>query len=502
GDEVLRRVGQALQSAVRPYDLIARYGGDEFAIVTIDAGEEQAAEVARRAITRLEGSLEDIRVGSSATATAGVAAWAPGLSPSDLVAEADRALLFGKQEGRSGQVIDASSLPGLFRPGRFRRRTAETAPIATTAPWPAEAGEETERLRKRSRSLALATVLGTRLSALNDPRAITRTAVEELHRAFGYFLTCVVRLREDGYVEAAAEHGPALSRVKQRDWAQPADTGVIGRCLVERVPVIQNDVLADPDYVDTPETISVRSELCVPLWVGEELWGAIDVEENEADAFDEDDARLVQTVADQVGSALRSALLYERLEAAYLETAEVLAGALEAKDSGTAALSRSIAENAVGIGRRLGMTDAELETLRLAALFHDIGKLAVPEAILTKPGPLTPEERELVEVHAQVGGQILAPVEFLREVVPIVIHEHERFDGNGYPDGLKGEDIPLGSRIILACDAYHAMISERPYRAPRTHGEAVAELKAGSGSQFDPRVVVELVSALDPPGGR
>jgi HD-GYP domain-containing protein (c-di-GMP phosphodiesterase class II) len=240
--------------------------------------------------------------------------------------------------------------------------------------------------------------------------------------------------------------------------------------------------------------------MCAPVWVGDELWGAINVEELEAHAFDEDDARLLQTVADQLGSALRSALLYEQLDRAYLGTAEALATALEAKDSYTAQHAHSLVQWAEAVGRRLGMDDHQLRDLRYGAVFHDIGKIAVPEAILNKRGPLDDDERKIMERHTIVGEQILAPVDFLAGVRPLVRHEHERWDGDGYPDGLHGEQIPLGARIVLVCDAYHAMTSDRPYRAAMSDADARAELHAGAGTQFDPRVVDNFVAVLDAAG--
>jgi HD-GYP domain-containing protein (c-di-GMP phosphodiesterase class II) len=272
--------------------------------------------------------------------------------------------------------------------------------------------------------------------------------------------------------------------------------GAIGRCLREQAPVIVADTAADHDYDKTPETLDVRSELVVPLWVDGALWGAINLEELVPGAFDEDDVRLLVTVADQVGAALRSARLYERLERAYLGTAEALAAALEAKDAYTADHARSIVDLAEHVGRLLGVEGGALRDLRFAAALHDIGKLAIPEAILNKPGPLEPHERKEMERHTIVGEQILAPVEFLADVAVIVRHEHERWDGGGYPDGLAGEAIPLASRIILACDAYHAMVSDRPYRTALSHPAAVEQLLAGAGTQFDARVIQALVHVL------
>ena len=134
--------------------------------------------------------------------------------------------------------------------------------------------------------------------------------------------------------------------------------------------------------------------------------------------------------------------------------------------------------------------------LRFAAAFHDIGKLAVPGAILNKPGHLTDEEREQIEQHTVIGEQILGPIDFLSGVRPLVRHGHERWDGAGYPDGLSGDQIPLGARIIFACDAYDAMTTDRPYRSALSVPEAKAELVANAGTQFDPSVVEALLVVL------
>jgi diguanylate cyclase (GGDEF)-like protein len=498
GDEVLRRVGSALRSGIRPYDVAARYGGDEFALIVTSADEEAAMEIASRAVDRIAAAIAEFVEGDAAGATAGVATWIPGTGASELVARADRALMHGKQTGARGSAHPFTAVPQDWHRGRFQRHD-EHSPPAPPVPAPPvtfEAAEREERLRKRTRQLGLANALGARLAGMTDVEAILEATVEELHRAFGYFLCAVVR-EHDGRVSAAAVRGAAFLRLGLQNWSQPREAGLIGRCLRTQRSVLVEDVMAQPDYGPTPETPDVRSELVVPLWVGEELWGVINIEELEPGAFGEDDVRLVETVADQVGAALRSASLYEQLERAYLGTAQALVAALEAKDAYTAEHARSIVERAEQVGRRLGLDDPALRDLRFAAVFHDIGKIAVPEAILSKPGPLTPEEREIMERHTIAGEQILAPVEFLAGVRVLVRHEHERWDGGGYPDKLAGEAIPIGSRIILACDALHAMTSDRPYRAALSLEEAVAELRRNAGTQFDPRVVEALLAVVD-----
>jgi diguanylate cyclase (GGDEF)-like protein len=322
GDEVLRRAGHALRSATRPYDLAARYGGDEFALLAVEADEAAAAEMGQRALERIADAIRDLLPDGATVGTAGVAEWTHGVSATDLIARADRALLYAKQAGYRGQVWAFSGVPDVFRPGRFARadRHMPEPPPMPRRSWPDERKLD-ERLRKRTRQLALANALGARVAAMTVPGDVLEAAADELHRAFGYFCAAIIRLREDATVEAATLRGAPFLRPLE------ADAGLIGRCLHTRRPVLSNDV---------------RSELVVPLFVGDDLWGAINVEELTPGAFDPDDVALLQTVAAQVGSALRSAMLYAQLERNYAGLLASHAEDRQVHDTGTEAQHRSV----------------------------------------------------------------------------------------------------------------------------------------------------------------
>jgi diguanylate cyclase (GGDEF)-like protein len=181
---------------------------------------------------------------------------------------------------------------------------------------------------------------------------------------------------------------------------------------------------------------------------------------------------------------------------AQADVIEALAQTLLERDRCTGEHSRSVVDMARGVAAALGLHEADVDRVGAAALLHDIGKVAVPDHILHKPAKLEPAEWALMREQSLVGERILRAIPGLAGVARMVRHEHEYFDGSGYPDGLAGEEIPLGSRIVLACDTYHAMTSDRPYRARLTHAEAIHELARCAGTQFDPRVTEALIGHL------
>jgi diguanylate cyclase (GGDEF)-like protein len=217
--------------------------------------------------------------------------------------------------------------------------------------------------------------------------------------------------------------------------------------------------------------------------------GCIVVAAPEDEEFAEQHLRLLAGIAHQSKLALTNAGNFQNLEQTFLETVEALANALEANDEYTSSHARWITDLALKVGAGLGLDARQLKRLELGALFHDIGKIGIPQHILLKPGPLTDDERAVMERHPELGERIIAPIDRLEEVRPIVRHCHERYDGLGYPDRKADEEIPIESRIIFVCDAYHAMTTDRPYRKRLPEDEALRRLEDGAGTQFDPTVV-------------
>ena len=228
-------------------------------------------------------------------------------------------------------------------------------------------------------------------------------------------------------------------------------------------------------------------------------WSAIAVELPEGSASGKRELDLLGGLAHQSKLAIANASSFESLERTFLSTVEALANALEARDEYTSSHARWITDMALRVGRELGLDAESLKRLELGALFHDIGKIGIPNSILLKPGPLTEEERRLIELHPELGAKILAPIDQLSDVCAIVRACHERWDGRGYPDRKAGDEIPLEARIIFACDAFHAMTTDRPYRSRLSADEARRRLEEAAGSQFDPKVVDICLRLLEVP---
>ena len=240
------------------------------------------------------------------------------------------------------------------------------------------------------------------------------------------------------------------------------------------------------------------AQLLIPLNTKGELVGFIIVgPKRSTQRYLHDDEVILSTLANQTAIIIENARLYEDLEDTFVQTVVALANAIDMRDTYTSSHSQRIAEWAVEIARLLGCTAQDAQAIYWGGLLHDIGKIGIPDSILMKPGKLDESEWKIIRGHTIHGAQLVAPIKKLSDVAPIIECSHERYDGSGYPYGLAGEDIPLGARIIGVVDSYSAMLDERPYKKPISHGEAIAELKRNAGILFDPQVVNAFLYVLN-----
>lgn len=241
----------------------------------------------------------------------------------------------------------------------------------------------------------------------------------------------------------------------------------------------------------------ITSSLSVPLKVRDRLIGVLSVNrKKKKELFTDANLRVMASFASQAAEAIENARLYEKSENQFMETIRALTGAVEAKDPYTKGHSDVVTNYAVLIAREMGFSEEELRNVEIAGRLHDIGKIGIPEAILNKPGKLTDEERKVIEEHPKIGAHILKNAPSLKEIMPVMLYHHERYDGRGYPTGLAGETIPLEARIMAVADSFNAMTSDRPYRKALPLEVAIDELKRCSGGQFDPEVVGVFLKIL------
>ena len=244
-------------------------------------------------------------------------------------------------------------------------------------------------------------------------------------------------------------------------------------------------------YKNLPGEVSaLRAEVILPIFVKGELDGILFLgEKRSEERYDRNDFSVLATLADEAGIAMENAKLYGSVKRTYFETVQALSLAIEANDEYTRGHSDRVTKIAVKIAKRIRLTRERIDTLKFAGILHDIGKIGVIKEVLHKPTKLSDLEFALIKNHPVVGEEIIKPVAFLDKIRPVIRHHHERFDGSGYPDGLRGKDIPFLSRIITVADAYDAMTSHRPYRSALSHETAVAEITKYAGTQFDPEIV-------------
>lgn len=234
-----------------------------------------------------------------------------------------------------------------------------------------------------------------------------------------------------------------------------------------------------------------------PLYVANEVIGFLHVSTNSGKKkFNKNKLKLLTLLSSQIAPSLGMLLSKEQSQTVYIEMIETLARAIDAKDPYTKGHSDRVANYASAIARELSLPEEKIFEIRHMGLLHDIGKIGVKEGILTKQGALSFAEFDVIKMHPLIGERIISPIKIFKNSVPMVLYHHERFDGNGYLEGLKGEDIPLGARILTVADAFDAMVSQRPYRNAIDKEQALRELGKEAGQHFDPRIVKAFTKIL------
>ena len=275
------------------------------------------------------------------------------------------------------------------------------------------------------------------------------------------------------------------------------DYDAMGAWFKENPYLIVSGPKAKRFFSKLPARRSLSSLLAIPLKSRDQLLGIVNVYSYKKNyRFTDGQSKLLTILASRAAQAIENARLFENLQRTFRETIQGLVSTLEAKDKYTSGHSRRVTEYTLMIGRSMGLNAVELEKLEWAGLLHDIGKIGIRLEALNKPKKITREEHEMFKDHTVMGKQILESIHFLRDIIPLVYHHHEWYDGSGYPEGIKEDRIPQGARILSVADSYDAMTSDRPYRKAMSGVEAVAELRRFSGKQFDPHIVDVFIPLL------
>jgi HD-GYP domain-containing protein (c-di-GMP phosphodiesterase class II) len=362
-------------------------------------------------------------------------------------------------------------------------------------------------LVRKNKDLRLLLKVGNTLVSHHDLDQILEIFARHLAEAIVVTFTRIF-LVEEGRMVVRAAHP-----VRELDW----ENGLGESFQIDALPRIREilkgrrSVVMPPDVLEefyrNPEQkgflvsnlARIQSVAAVPLINKGEVLGIIILGERrkwERSPLSEGQIALCEAIGHQAAIAVENPRLIQALKVANLDTIKALGGALETKDLETKGHSDRTVAFALSVARKLGLSEQELEWTQYSAILHDIGKIGIPESILNKPAKLTEERFEVMKRHPLLGCEIVSQIDFLRPIVPFVRADHERWGGRGYPDGLKGEEIPMIARIVAAVDAYDAMTSDRVYRKALEKSHAVWELKRCAGTQFDPKVVEALLDVI------
>jgi diguanylate cyclase (GGDEF)-like protein len=468
GDQVLRLVASALALEFRPYDGLGRFGGDEFVLILPDtdaAGAQAISERLQDTVTAAIAGVADL--GIELTTSVGLACWEEPLTAGELLERADRALLIAKRRGKHVTVLAT------------RESEDELARMESPATGPTR----------------LVNDLWDMVSRCEQP--------QDVLDLLAGFMRNALELEEVAFYAPRAGGRGYTRRTSSRAPGDPAPPAFPRNGMLlnaHRVGVLRSSAISRGSLFELQTALGARAQAgleepvgsyaALPMARDGRIHGLL-LMRSSAPGFPPATLRLAELLAAQAVTAMTG-----QIGGASRSAVGALAAAIDARDNYTHSHSQQVVRLAVETAQRLGLSETETDRVRDGAMLHDVGKVAIPNEILFKPGPLTDPEWVVMREHPVIGESILLHTPELAAIAPLVRHEHERWDGSGYPDGLEGADIPTGSRIIFACDAYNAMITARPYRAPMSHEDAADELRRGAGSQFDPAVLDALLEVL------
>lgn len=355
-----------------------------------------------------------------------------------------------------------------------------------------------KRIDEKGRRLALLSHLSQILNSTLDHKEIRRRAMEaatQLMRAEVGSLLLVNEEKHQLYFEVALGDREEEIKTISLNFGE----GIAGWVAQHGKPLVVNSPGKDRRFfkgVDERTEFKTRNIICVPMKVKKKIIGVLEaINKKGKGQFDKEDLSLLTSLADQVAIALDNSRLYQELEEMFFQTAESLADAIEKRDPYTGGHTQRVTLYSQAIAKYLQLKPLEKKWLKIASLLHDIGKIGVEDDILKKRERLSPEEFNIIKRHSDMGAEILEHVRQLREIVPGVRYHHEHVNGKGYPDGLRGKEIPILAKIVAVADTYDAMTTDRPYRKAMEKEAAVEELKICSGTQLDKEVVEAFIQA-------